>query len=115
MKCFAHKITLMVPVDEAVLLNPSHDRVGGIFNCGQMLWKRTNTQAVTGSWNLHLQGFVRTLTVVMVAPVGEPYLAFMQITPGMIAQQFDFDGPMKAFVFALCLRMKGARVRDTHA
>ena len=39
----------------------------------------------------------------------------MQITPGMIAQQFDFEGPMKTLVFALGLWVKRARVRDAHA
>ena len=46
---------------------------------------------------------MRTLTIIDLAPVVKMGLAFDEAAPGMVAQEFLFQGPMKAFVFTIGL------------
>src|SRR5258706_15596919 len=83
LKSFANKKDLLSQVDHAVFLNPSNQRVRWIFNCGQALRERAHADPVASCRDLHLQGFVRTLTVVLIAPMADPGLSLVQITPSM--------------------------------
>lgn len=62
------------------------------------------TGLITAGRGCHLQGLMRTQLVVDVAPLIELGLAMREAAPrGRAVKQFDFEGAMEAFAFALGL------------
>src|SRR5712691_883768 len=86
-----------------------------VFDRWQRLGERARTRLITARRHRHFQSFMRPHVIVAVAPFIKPGLHPGKVSEDSLGQHLDFQGAMKAFVFALRLRMIRATMRNSDA
>src|SRR6185369_17802527 len=85
--------------------------VARVLDARELVRHRSWAQCVMRGRHVEVERLMRPLRVVDIAPSIEFTLALRKARPRSSAQDFELERAVKSLVFALCLRMTGARVR----
>src|SRR5438105_11423795 len=101
--------------DLAIDLHFTHLVGGPVFQRRQLLRKRSRARLIAARRHGHRQSFVRPDVIVAVAPLIKTNLHALEVGKDSLGQDFNFQAAMKAFVFALSLRMIRPTVTNGNA
>src|SRR6185295_18325395 len=96
----------------SISLHLSHLVRGPVFQARQLLRKRTLTRLIATGRHRHRQRFMWSHVIVTVPPFVKAQLHPLKVSKHLLRQDFNFQTPVKAFVFALSLRMVRPTVTD---
>ena len=89
--------------------------MGAIFQCWQLFRKGPRADLISTHRYGHRQRFMRSDVIVAVTPFIEPTLHPLKVAKTPAGQYFYFQAAVKAFIFALGLRMIRSTVTDSNA
>src|SRR5713226_350049 len=111
-KGFADAKLTVAERDLPVTLHLAHLVPGSILQRRQLLRKRSLTWLIAARRHGHRQRFMRPQVIVTVAPFVKTKLHPLKVSKHSLGQHLDFQTAVKAFVFALGLRMIRPTVTD---
>src|SRR6266550_5586373 len=114
-KRFADAKLAMAKGDAAVNLNFTHLVDRAVFKRRQLFRKRSLADLISTRRHVHVQSFMRSHMIVAVAPFIKTNLHRFKVAKDPLGQYFNFQTAMKAFVFALGLRMIRPTVANANA
>src|SRR5438128_3425627 len=100
--------------DLAIALHLAHLVNRSVLQGRQLLWKRPVAKLISTSRQGHAQSFMWPHVIVTVAPLIKTNLHAPKVAIDPLRQNFHFQAAMKAFVFALGLRMIRPTVTDAN-
>src|ERR1700682_3421254 len=114
-KRLAHAKLAIAKKDFAVSLHLANLINGAVLQRRQLLGKRAVAHLIATCRHGHTQGFVRPLVIVTMAPAIKTDLHAVKVSKSSLRQQLYFQGPMKALILALGLRMIRPNVNDLNS
>src|SRR2546425_6108584 len=114
-KRFADAKLVVAERDLTVALHLTHVVNSSILQGPQLFGERPVAKLISTSRHRHPQGFMRPHVIVAVAPLIKTNLHAIRVGKDSLGQDFNFQAAMKAFVFALSLRMIRSTVTDGNA
>src|SRR6266704_734119 len=111
-KGFADAKLAVAEINLPIDLHLPHLICGSVFQRRQLRWKRSLTWLIATRRHGHRQRFMRTHVIVTVSPLIKAQLHPLKVSEDSLRQDLNFQGPVKAFVFALSLRMIRSTVTD---
>src|SRR5207247_3805166 len=113
-ECFTDEPRLAAKIDFTLPLHLAHLIRAAIFPHRWLFGERSGTGLIAAGGHPQVQGFMRPVVVVDLAPGVEASLAFTQVREDSALQDCDHQGALEPFFFALRLRMPGPTVNDVH-
>ena len=104
-KRFADAQLAIAKKDLAIDLHFAHLVDRSVLQRRQLFRKRSLADLISTRRHVHVQSFMRSHVIVAVAPFIKTSLHRFKVAKDPLGQYFNFQTAMKAFVFALGLRM----------
>ena len=97
---------VLLPADTAIATDESDFEVSGVFQGRERLWERPGRGLVDGTGRLLIQGFVRTVVVVLMTKPIEADLLRLEIAAGG-TRRLRLEGAVHALMAPVLLRGRG--------